>query len=74
MLTRRTALTQLLVYNHYPPLVGAEDFAEAAIEAVLEGEHDRVIEVGGRRGRAGDIFEDWHLEHVVDFDDEAVAS
>src|SRR5215207_5995763 len=72
-LTRRTALDVLLRYNHFPPITGDDsiEFAEMAIAAVEDGDEDRRIAAGGYVGRAGDVFESWHLGEVMDFADDA---
>lgn len=78
MFPRETMIRYHLEHNVYPPLGfgdnGAVEFATLAIDAVNEGEPERLVEVTvGEtvwQGHAGGIVEEWKLEHLLEADDE----
>lgn len=62
-----TALSFHLSSRLFPPMSGGEALAKLAIEAVNEGEPDRIVDDGvSRRGPAGAIIDSWHLEVFLD--------
>lgn len=59
------ALRDHLRANHFPPIVDGEGFARLAIDAVAGDCPERIVVDAGRKGRAGDVVESWHLEPFV---------
>ncbi len=59
----KAALTFHLNARLFPPVGDAYDFATKAIDAVREGDPDRLVDDGiSRQGRAGDVVDTWHLD------------
>ena len=68
---RDVALTFHLTSRLYPPMPGGEALAKLAIDAVNDGEPERVVDDGiSRRGPAGEIVESWHLEAFLEADED----
>lgn len=65
------ALTFHLASRLFPPMREGKKLAQLAIDAMNEGDPDRLVDDGvGRRGPAREIVQAWHLEAFVNDDGE----